>query len=389
MDALALPFFRTALAAALVLAGIHAYLGYHVVRRGVIFVDLALAQMAALGLAAAVLFGLHENAFWSYALPFGMTLVGAASFAWLRSQERKVPLEAFIGIVFATAQALVFLVLEKTPSGPEHVKETLVGAIFTVAPSHIARTAVLYAAVGILHLALRKPFFEITNDPEGARRRGRNLFLWDFLFYGSFGLVVTSSVRIAGVLLVFGLLVIPAVAGVLTTRSPGRALAVGWVFAFLASGLGLVGSVHFDFPAAPSILVSLSLCLVVLGALAGTRGEFRPPRAGVRMGMGSPAVCLAPPGRARIGAHHESNRPGRGLRPGPGRVQRGFPAAYGERAGLLTGDRPERGRVRRPHHGRQPGDGNGDLLLVPELDQRDGGPSGGRGRGRVEQLRPL
>lgn len=265
MEAFALPFFRIALVASLVLAGIHAYLGYHVVRRGVIFVDLALAQMAALGLAVAVLLDLHENAVWSYLLPFGMTLVGAACFAWLRSQERKVPLEAFIGIVFATAQALVFLVLEKSPSGPEHIKETLVGTIFTVSPDHILKTAVLYLGVGVMHVLLRKPFFEITDDPERARSRGRNLFAWDFLFYGSFGLVVTSSVRIAGVLLVFGLLVIPAVAGVLTTRTPGRALVVGWIFAFVASVLGLVESVHLDLPAAPSILVALSVLLVVLG----------------------------------------------------------------------------------------------------------------------------
>jgi zinc/manganese transport system permease protein len=266
MEALALPFFRVAVIATLVLAGIHAYLGYHVVRRGVIFVDLALAQMAALGVALTVVFNLHESEVWSYLLPLGMTLVGAGCFAWLRSQERKVPLEAFIGIVFATAQALVFLALEKSPTGPEHVKETLVGAIYTVAPSHIAKTAILYAVVGLVHYALRKPFFEITNDPDGARRCGRNLFLWDFLFYGLFGLVVTSSVKIAGVLLVFGLLVIPAVAGVLATRTPGRALVVGWSFAFLASFAGLVGAVHFDLPAAPSILVSLSTSLVVLGA---------------------------------------------------------------------------------------------------------------------------
>ena len=269
MEALALPFFRTALVASLVLAGIHAYLGYHVVRRGVIFVDLALAQMAALGLAVAVLLDLHENVVWSYLLPFGMTVIGAACFAWLRNRARQVPLEAYIGIVFATAQAAVFLLLEKSPSGPEHVKETLVGSIFTVAPSHVLKTAILYAAVGTLHVFLRKPFFEITDDPEGARTRGRNLFAWDFLFYATFGLVVTSAVKIAGVLLVFGLLVIPAAAGVLTTRSPGRALLVGWVFSFLAAGIGLLGSVHFDAPAAPSILVALSALLVTLGA--GTR----------------------------------------------------------------------------------------------------------------------
>ena len=271
MDAIFLPFFRTALLAALVLAGIHAYLGYHVVRRGVIFVDLALAQMAALGVAVAVFLGKGESAFWSYVLPLGMTIVGAASFAWLRGQERKVPLEAFIGIVFATAQALVFLVLESSPAGPEHVKETLVGAIFTVDPAHVGKTALLYALVGAVHVVLRKPFFEITEDSRAAKAKGRNLFLWDFVFYATFGLVVTSSVKIAGVLLVFGLLVIPSVAGVLLTRTPGRALAVGWVFAFLGSFLGLLGSVRFDLPAAPSILVMLSIGLVVLGSVARLR----------------------------------------------------------------------------------------------------------------------
>ncbi len=281
MDAFALPFFRTALAASLVLAGIHAYLGFHVVRRGVIFVDLALAQMAALGVALAVVLGLHENPVAAYLLPLGMTLVGAASFAWLRNQGRNVPLEAFIGIVFATAQAAVFLVLEKSPSGPEHLKETLVGSLFTVDPRHIVKTAILYAAIGTVHFLLRRPFFEITNDPEGARTHGRNLFGWDFLFYGLFGFVVTSSVQIAGVLLVFGLLVIPAVAGLMTSTSPRTALAVGWTFGFLACFVGLAGSVQFDWPAAPTILVSLSALLIVLGVgLRIVRGRSAAPSVG-------------------------------------------------------------------------------------------------------------
>src|SRR5512140_2964982 len=229
MTAFALPFFWTALAASLVLAGIHAYLGFHVVRRGVIFGDLALAQMAALGLALAVVFGLHDNALASYLLPLGMTLVGAATFAWLRGQERNVPLEAFIGIVFATAQAAVFLILEKSPSGPEHLKETLVGSLFTVDPKHVLRVTLLYIGVSIVHFLLRKPFFEITNDPVGAEKRGRKLFLWDLLFYATFGLVVTSAVQMAGVLLVFGLLVIPAVAGLMATRRPGVAMTIGWI----------------------------------------------------------------------------------------------------------------------------------------------------------------
>jgi len=236
--AFGLPFFQTALVASLVIAGIHAYLGFHIVRRGVIFVDLALAQMAALGVAVALVLNVHENESLTYLLALGMTFVGAALFAWLRGRQRSVPMEAFIGIVFATAQAAVFLVLEKSPSGPEHLKETLVGSLFTVDPWRVFRVALLYTAVGIAHFLLRRPFFEITSDPQGAEARGRRLFWWDFVFYAMFGLVVTWSVQIAGVLLVFGFLVLPAVAGLMATQRTGRALAIGWGFGFLGSLLG-------------------------------------------------------------------------------------------------------------------------------------------------------
>ena len=265
MDALSLPFFQTAAIAALVLAGIHAYLGFHIVRRGVLFVDLALAQMAALGVALGIVLGHEHDEAGSYLLALGMTFVGAALFAWLRGRSQRVPLEAFIGIVFATAQALVFLVLEKSPSGPEHLKETLVGSLFTVDPTHIGRVAILYAVVGLVHFVLRKRFFEITNDAHGANQKSRRVFWWDFLFYATFGLVVTSSVQIAGVLLVFGFLVIPAVAGLMASSRPGPALMIGWAFGFTASVLGLLGSVMFDMPATPSILVTLTGLLLVHG----------------------------------------------------------------------------------------------------------------------------
>jgi zinc/manganese transport system permease protein len=285
-EAFALPFFRTAVIAALVLAGIHAYLGFHIVRRGVLFVDLALAQMAALGVAAAVVLGLEENRVAAYFLALGMTFVGAAIFAWLRGRSRNIPLEAFIGIVFATAQAVVFLVLEKSPAGPEHLKETLVGSLFTVDPKQVVRVAILYAVIALVHVALRKPFFEITDDPRAAEAGGRRLFLWDLLFYATFGVVVTSAVQMAGVLLVFGFLVIPAVAGVMATSKPLPALAVGWAFGFLASVLGLLGSVRFDLPAAPSILVTLTCLLLVVAAVLGLARMGRPEARNITAGPG-------------------------------------------------------------------------------------------------------
>jgi len=277
LDALKLPFIQYAALAALVLAGIHAYLGFHIVRRGVLFVDLALAQMAALGMAVGVALGAEDHAGRTYALALGMTMVGAALFAWLRGRSKQVPLEAFIGIVFATAQAAVFLVLEKNPSGAEHLKETLVGSLFTVEPGYVVKIAIVYAVIAAIHVALRKPFFEITTDPAGAKARGRRVFLWDFLFYATFGIVVTAAVQIAGVLLVFGFLVIPAVAGLMATSRTAAALAVGWSFGFVGSVLGLLASVQWDLPAAPTILTALTVLLLAHGVVIAVwnRGRAR------------------------------------------------------------------------------------------------------------------
>jgi zinc/manganese transport system permease protein len=277
-QALSYPFMWWALAACLVLAGIHAYLGFHIIKRGVIFVDLSLAQMAALGLAVAILLNLHEHPLANYLFPVGMTVVGAVVFAWLRHLEHRVPLEAFIGIVFATAQALVLLILVRTPSGTEHLKETLVGTIFTVSPATVIKTAIIYALIGALHFALRKPIFQITNDPAAAQAQGRTLFLWDVLFYTSFGVVVTSSVGIAGVLLVFGLLVIPAVAGVLVSDRTGVRLAVGWSFAFLCSVIGLLTAFSLDTPAAPTILTTMTVMLLIHGLVITAWKRFNRTR---------------------------------------------------------------------------------------------------------------
>jgi zinc/manganese transport system permease protein len=274
LHAFSYPFMWWALGASLVLAGIHAYLGFHVITRGVIFVDLALAQMAALGVAVAIIFNLHEHPVAGYLLPLGMTLTGAIVFAWLRHLERRVPLEAFIGIVFATAQALVLLILGQTASGTEHLKETLVGTIFTVSPDLVLRTAVIYAVIGILHFILRKPLFEITNNPEAARRKGRKIFWWDVFFYGSFGVVVTSSVKIAGVLLVFGLLVIPSVAGVLASSRTGIRLLIGWTFALMGSVIGLIAAFALNLAAAPAILATLTLTLILHGTVVSIMRKY-------------------------------------------------------------------------------------------------------------------
>src|SRR5437667_6742217 len=190
-------FLAVPLLACLLLTAIHVYLGLHVLARGVIFVDLALAQVAALGVTIAFLAGhpiQSEAAYW-YALVF--TLGGAGLFAVSRTRRTPVPQESIIGIVYAVSAAAAVLVVDRAPQGSEHVKQMLVGNILTVSGTDVARLAVLYAAIGVMHVILAKPLLDISLDPDGAAARGRRLPLWDFVFYASFGLVVPRSVRVA------------------------------------------------------------------------------------------------------------------------------------------------------------------------------------------------
>src|SRR6266568_125319 len=220
LDLLWIPFL-----ACLVLTGIHVYLGLHVLARGVIFVDLALAQVAALGITAAFLAGhpIQSDAAYWYALAFAVG--GAALFSLTRVRRAPIPQEAIIGIVYAVSTALTVLVVDRAPQGAEHIKQLLVGGILTVTPGEMGRLAVLYTVIGAGHGLMRRPLLDISFDPEGAAGRGRAVPWWDFAFYVTFGVVVTSSVRIAGVLLVFSYLIVPATVGALLTKSVGGRLA--------------------------------------------------------------------------------------------------------------------------------------------------------------------
>ncbi|HEV8268136.1 MAG TPA: metal ABC transporter permease, partial [Thermoanaerobaculia bacterium] len=218
-----------AFVASLILTGIHAYLGVHVVERGVIFVDLSLAQIAALGGTVGYLAGydLHSTAAYVFSLAF--TMLGAAIFAFTRVHRKtRIPQEAIIGIAYAVAAACAVLVMSKATRETEHLKEMLVGNILSVSWPELARTAALYALVGAFHYVFRERFLLISRDEAEAERRGWNVRFWDFLFYVSFGFVVTSSVAIAGVLLVFSFLIVPSVAAMLFSERIGVRLAIGW-----------------------------------------------------------------------------------------------------------------------------------------------------------------
>jgi len=261
-----------AFVASLILTGIHAYLGVHVVERGVIFVDLSLAQIAALGTTVAYLAGYDLHGTTAYLFSLGFTFLGAAIFAFSRvHRQTRIPQEAVIGIVYAVSAAIAILVMSKATQETEHLKEMLVGNILSVTWPELAKTAVLYALVGAFHYVFRDRFLLISMDEPEAERRGLNIRFWDFLFYVSFGFVVTSSVAIAGVLLVFCFLIVPSVTAMLFAARLGPRLAIGWTMGALVSAGGVALSYQLDLPTGATIVATFGLTLLVL---AGVRKAF-------------------------------------------------------------------------------------------------------------------
>jgi len=253
----------------LVLTGIHAYLGVHVVERGVIFVDLSLAQIAALGTTVAFLNGYDLHSGPSYFWSLGFTIVGAAIFALTRvHRETRIPQEAIIGIVYSVSAAAAILVMSKAPQETEHLKDMLVGNILAVNGYTVIKTAILYALVGLFHFVFRKKFLTISlNAHNGTADTIPNVKLWDFLFYTSFGFVVTSSVAIAGVLLVFSYLIVPSVAAMLFSYSIGKRLAIGWTMGALVTAIGILLSFQLDLPTGATIVCTFGLSLLLLSGV--------------------------------------------------------------------------------------------------------------------------
>jgi zinc/manganese transport system permease protein len=241
----------------------------HVVERGVIFVDLALAQIAALGATTAILIGMDPHGGSAYWMSLGFTFIGALIFTLVRSRQKRIPLEAFIGITYAVASAAAILAMSKATGETEHLKDMLVGNILAVSRYEVIKTAILYGCVGLFHFIFRKKFLAISLSHNSSEQPDLNFRLWDFLFYASFGFVVTSSVAIAGVLLVFCYLIVPSVGAMLFADRIGTRLAIGWTMGTLVSALGCYFSVYFDLPTGATIVCTFGAVLVAM-AIART-----------------------------------------------------------------------------------------------------------------------
>jgi len=263
----ALVFLGPALAMCLVIASIHVYLGMHVLAREIIFVDLSLAQIAALGSTIALLLPFTDgdpHGPWTYWISLLFTFIGAAIFSTIRSDKARIPQEAIIGICYAVASAGAMLAMSKASSESEHLKDMLVGNILAVSWPEVRETAVLYVIVGVFHYVFRRNFLAISMDHGNAGASGLNVRLWDFLFYASLGFVVTRSVSIAGVLLVFCYLIVPSVAAMLYARDVGKRLAIGWTMGTVVSALGIYFSVALDLPTGPTMVCTFGLVLVLM-----------------------------------------------------------------------------------------------------------------------------
>src|SRR5438552_1223674 len=251
----ALEFLWPSFLVAVCLVGIHVYFGIQVLARQVIFVDLALAQIAALGATVAFMLGHSAQSPATYGYSLSFTLLAAVLLAFTRAWGTRVPQEALIGVIYVVAAAAAILLIDRAPQGAEHLKQILTGNILTSGLNEVGVIVPLYALIGLSHWLLRRQLTET-----------RVLF-WEFVFYASFGVVVTSSVAIAGVLLVFSFLIIPAAIGVMFTSSPARQLAIGWITGTLTSAAGLAVSFAFDLPTGAAMVCAFGGALTVAGLL--------------------------------------------------------------------------------------------------------------------------
>ena len=251
--------------ASLIFVGIHVYFGLHIIERGVIFADLALAQIAALGAGVGLALGYHLDSPESYWFSLALTLVGAAIFALTRLRKQIIMQEALIGIVYVVSSALLILILSRSGEGTEHIHEMLVGNILLVTPHDVAVMFAIYSVIGVLHFIYRKQFWLISQNPYAAFDKNINVRWWDFLFYVSLGIVVTSSVKMAGVLLVFSFLVIPVVCAMLFAKAPQMRLLLGWIIGSIAILIGMAVSYYGDYPTGAAVVVVFGGVLVLCG----------------------------------------------------------------------------------------------------------------------------
>jgi len=262
-------FMAPAIIMCLILTGICVYIGIHVVMREVIFIDIALAQIAALGASICLVFNLELNSFWTFLISLGFTLAAALLISVIKRLSHLAPQEAFIGILYATGAAALILMGDRLAHGSEHVKELMVGHLLWTNWREVGFYFIVYLMLGGVYFLLHKKLLLISQNKRNSNFKVNNGIFWEFVFYALLGIVVSFGVRVAGVLLMFGFLIVPAVIGILLKTSFTARLVIGWITGVIFSLLGSYLSYCLDFPTGAMIVVSLGIGLLILALIKG------------------------------------------------------------------------------------------------------------------------
>ncbi|MCK4558145.1 MAG: metal ABC transporter permease [Calditrichia bacterium] len=270
-----LTFMAPAICMCIILVGICGYVGIHVVMREVIFIDIALAQIAALGASLGIFLGFDLKDPWIYFISLMLTLVAALLLSTTRRLTKFVPQEAFIGILYASGAAAVILAGDRLPHGAEHVHDLMVGHILWVNWPEVGVYALIYLLLGLVYFLIHKRLIEISKNIKKDNSANFHFLLWDFIFYALMGILVTFAVRVAGVLLVFGFLIVPAVIGTLLGKTFSGRLAIGWITGILISLVGSYLSFILDFPTGGMVVVTLGITLLLVSILKSIQLKVR------------------------------------------------------------------------------------------------------------------
>jgi len=269
----ALVFMLPPFAACLTLIGIHGYFGIHVLKRGIIFIDIAMAQIAALGVTVAFLFNINHTGHQTYFFSLIFVVLAAYLFSTLKCKRPRICIEAIIGISYAVASTAAVILIDQAAGAPEHIKEMLIGSILWVQWPAIVKSVIVYALIGLVHYFFRDKFIALSENFDAVKKSGLNVRLWDFLFYLTLGIVVMHSVRIGGILIVFAFLIIPSSISALFSSSWKNRIIFGWVSGAIVSILGLILSWKYDVPSGPAVVLFLGLFLI--GAVLIKRFSYR------------------------------------------------------------------------------------------------------------------
>lgn len=257
-------FLLPPLVSCIAMVGIFGYLGIHVIEREIIFIDIALAQIAAVGSAFAfVIWRSEESSFVAYACAFGFLTLASLFYSQIRRRVTQIPIEAVIGVSYAIAAAAALFLLAMTAGGDVHLEHMLVGSILWAKWADILVCAIVYMGVGVFHYIFRDRFRKISQEYRETRGKDIQTAGWDFLFYVTMAIVILLSVRIGGVLVIYSLLVIPATFAAMFAKNWGRRLVIAWILGFGASLAGLAFSYTLDFSCGPSVVMFLGLALIV------------------------------------------------------------------------------------------------------------------------------